>query len=126
MPQSWLNIFDIKSNSWSSSNPPALRDTTRRDFYAVTNPDKNEIYIVGGNAGPQGAVAANVLDTFDVASKSMTETPIPSSGPQNAYTYTAAWIKHLSSMVLIGGQVTGGYLQSLSVYNSKTGAWSTQ
>ncbi|KAK5828123.1 hypothetical protein F5H01DRAFT_107871 [Linnemannia elongata] len=123
---SWVNTFNIGSKTWSAVNPPQVADTSRRDFYAVTNLAGSKVYILGGNAGSSGSVSTNVLNTYDPATGSMLETPMPASAPQNSSTYAAVWIKRSATMLLIGGVNAGNYPQSLWTYNPISGGWATQ
>ncbi|KAG0225637.1 hypothetical protein BGX31_007573 [Mortierella sp. GBA43] len=91
MPASWLNVYDIKTDSWTQSNPSGLAENTRRDFYAATNPSSNEIYVLGGNSGPAGNTVTNVFDTYRPTPKTLTETTVPTGGPTNYYTYASNW-----------------------------------
>ncbi|KAF9088514.1 Negative regulator of mitotic exit [Mortierella sp. GBA35] len=122
----WINNFDITSKTWSSSTPSQMADSTRRDFYAVTNLAGSKIYILGGNAGSDGSVSSNMLNTYDPATQTMAESPMPASTPQNSSTYAAVWVKRSSTMLMIGGQNGGAYSQSLWTYNPISGGWSTQ
>lgn len=126
MPATWLNVYNIKDDSWSVSNPSGLAENTRRDFSAVTNPTGNKIYILGGNAGPQGAIVTSVFDTYDVASKTLTEVAVPSTGPTGFYTYAGVWIDRLSVMLVIGGQGNAPAAGGIWMYTPSTGQWSTQ
>lgn len=123
----WINTFNIGSKKWSAASPSTVTDPTRRDFYAVSNLAGSKIYIMGGNAGSSGNVSSNVLNTYDPATGSMIETPMPSSAPQNSSTYAAVWVKRSATMLLIGGINAGGSsLQSLWSYNPTSGGWATQ
>ncbi|KAF9349006.1 hypothetical protein BGX34_002119 [Mortierella sp. NVP85] len=125
MPATWLNSFDIKSSTWTTVNPSGIADNTRRDFYAVTNPTANQIYVVGGNAGPQGTISSRAFTVYDVASKTTTETLLPTTGaPTKVETYAAVWIAHLSAMLMIGGQEASA--TALWMYTPATNAWSSR
>ncbi|KAG0350017.1 hypothetical protein BGZ54_004080 [Gamsiella multidivaricata] len=126
MPSNWINIYDIKAGTWSTADPPAGVDTSRRDFSPVTNPANNKIYILGGDATATGAVQTNVFDIYDVGTKTLTEITTPPTGPQNAYTYAGVWVPRLSSMAVIGGQMGPEFPSSLWLYDAGTGAWSTK
>ncbi|KAI1316453.1 hypothetical protein EDD11_009943 [Mortierella claussenii] len=127
LPNYWRFQYDIQAKTWSSGNPSGLADSSRRDISAVTNPQANQIYILGGDAGVAGTVVSNVFDTYDVATGTLTEITTPPTGPQKAYTYAAVWLSRSpSSMLVIGGQMNGGLAQALWVYNPTTKAWSTQ
>ncbi|KAF9354035.1 hypothetical protein BGX26_008209 [Mortierella sp. AD094] len=126
LPPYWLNIYDIKSHSWTSSNPTQVNDTTRRDFYAATNPTLNQIYVFGGDAGAAGNIVSNAFDTLDVGTGAITEIPMPPAGPQNLYTYASVWIPRLGSMLVIGGQMSVGAPAGLVLYNPTSGAWTNQ
>ncbi|KAF9543036.1 hypothetical protein EC957_001320 [Mortierella hygrophila] len=123
---SWVNTFNIGSKTWSAATPPQVADPSRRDFYAVTNLAGSKIYIMGGNSGPSGSVSTNVLNTYDPATGTMNEAPMPASAPQNSSTYAAVWIKRSATMLMMGGVTTGGYPQSLWSYNPTSGGWATQ
>ncbi|KAG0266645.1 hypothetical protein BG011_001492 [Mortierella polycephala] len=125
-PAFWLNSFDIATSSWKSWNPPSLKDTSRRDFYAVTNPAANRIYIIGGDSSATGATVTNDFDTYDPSTRALTEVPMAPSGPQNISTYAAVWIPRLSGMLVIGGQISGVSPQSLWIYYPETSEWATQ
>ncbi|KAI7820669.1 hypothetical protein BC939DRAFT_530485 [Gamsiella multidivaricata] len=127
VPQSWVNIYDIPSGSWSfNTNPPNMADNSRRDFFAVTNPGANKIYILGGDAGTSGAVFTNSFDTFDPTTRTLSEITTPAPGPQYITTYAAVWVKKLQAMVVIGGSMQNSSIQGLYLYNPSTGAWTTQ
>lgn len=123
---SWLNSFDVRTGTWSSWNPIGLKDNSRRDFYAVTNPTANRIYILGGDASSTGSVITNHFNTYDPATRALTEVDTPPSGPQNSITYAAVWVPRLSVMLVIGGQIAGVSPQSLWVFHPDTSEWSTQ
>ncbi|KAG0307532.1 hypothetical protein BGZ98_000059 [Dissophora globulifera] len=125
-PASFLNAYNIKTNSWTSSNPAGIADNSRRDFFAVTNPSANKIYILGGDAGVGGSVYSNVFDTFDVATGGVIEITTPQSGPQYSSTYAAVWVPSLSAMLVIGGQLANSTSAALKVYTPSSGAWTTQ
>ncbi|KAF9179765.1 hypothetical protein BGZ51_006669 [Haplosporangium sp. Z 767] len=125
-PAFWLNSFDIATSSWKSWDPPSLKDNSRRDFYAVTNPTANNIYIIGGDASATGATVTNEFDTYDPSTRTLTEVAMPPSGPQNSSTYAAVWIPRLSAMLVIGGQISGVSPQSLWIYYPDTSEWATQ
>ncbi|KAG0213937.1 hypothetical protein BGX28_003115 [Mortierella sp. GBA30] len=126
IPANWLNSFDIQTGTWSSWNPIGLKDNTRRDFYAVTNPAANKVYILGGDASATGGVVANQFDTYDPTTRALVEIDTPTSGPQNSVTYAAVWVPRQSVMLVIGGTISGVSPQSLWVYHPDTAEWSTQ
>ncbi|KAF9958078.1 hypothetical protein BGZ65_001683 [Modicella reniformis] len=126
----WINVYDITTKVWSfGTNPPSLVETSRRDFYVVSNPDANKIYILGGNAGVEGTISSNAFDVYDPDSRSMTETPTPLPGPQDISTYSAVWVPRLKAMLVIGGHqanVKGNPFQGVYLYHPATGSWTTQ
>ncbi|KAG0296191.1 hypothetical protein BGZ98_001070 [Dissophora globulifera] len=127
IPDSWINIFNIATGTWSfSTNPPNMADNSRRDFAAVTNPSANSIYILGGDAGPSGAIATNAFDIFDPMTRTLTEVTTPLPGPQNISTYAAVWAPNLNAMIVIGGAMPTSKPQGLYLYHPDTGAWTTQ
>ncbi|KAF9906326.1 hypothetical protein BX616_000754 [Lobosporangium transversale] len=126
LPGYWLFSYDIATKTWTSNNPKELGDPSRRDIFAVTNPSSNQIYIIGGDAGLAGEEHSNAFNTYDVSTGKLTEIMTPSTGPQNAYTYAAVWVSHLSLMMMVGGQIGSALSQTLWMYNPKTGGWSTQ
>lgn len=128
IPANWVNVYDIQSNTWSyATNPPAVADISRRDFFAVSDTDSNKIYILGGNAGPQGAISSNAFDVYDPVTRTTTEISTPAPGPQDLSTYAAVWIPRLKSMIVFGGYSPKASLyQGLYVYNPSSGAWTTQ
>ncbi|KAG0207561.1 hypothetical protein BGX28_001224 [Mortierella sp. GBA30] len=127
IPPNWINVYNIATGTWSfSANPPNMNDNSRRDFNVVTNPAANKIYILGGDAGPAGAIYSNMFDVYDTTSRTLTEITTPRMGPQNVSTYAAVWVPRLNTMVVIGGQYSGGSVQSLYLYRPDSGAWTTQ
>ncbi|KAF9113056.1 hypothetical protein BGX27_002312 [Mortierella sp. AM989] len=127
VPRSWVNIYDIPSGTWSfESNPTGLADNSRRDFSAVTNPNANKIYIIGGGSGVSGGTYNNVFDTFDPAMRTLTEITTPVPGPQGIMTHSAVWVSHLNAMIVLGGSLKSGSPQGLYLYHPHTGAWTTQ
>ncbi|KAF9194992.1 hypothetical protein BGZ51_005956 [Haplosporangium sp. Z 767] len=128
VPKDWINIYDIASSNWTESwNPANMADNSRRDFTAVTNPASNQIYILGGDAGPGGAVYTNVFNVYNTPTKELTEITTPMPGPQNISTYGAVWVPRLNNMLVIGGSFYSGVPASgLFVYHADTGAWTTQ
>ncbi|KAF8926303.1 hypothetical protein BGZ58_011294 [Dissophora ornata] len=143
VPSSWLNIFNINSGTWTSATPTGLADSTRRDFYAVTNPSANQIYILAGDAGAGGTIVSNVFDTFNVASGTLTEITTPPSGPQNAITYAAniavcsqQYVSYMaqysayadgSLVAVFGGFISAAVNADPNAYilNTKTWTWIT-
>ncbi|KAF9100533.1 hypothetical protein BGX29_006507 [Mortierella sp. GBA35] len=128
IPNSFINIYDIASGNWTKEfSPNNMDDVSRRDFAAVTNPIANKVYLLGGNAGSNGATYSNMFTTYDVATETVTEIPTPSPGPQSISSYAAVWSAKLNAMVVIGGSFkAGGNAQGLSLYHPDTGAWTTQ
>ncbi|KAF9374598.1 hypothetical protein CPB97_012012 [Podila verticillata] len=127
IPQSWVNVYDIATNAWTfSSNPANMNDTSRRDFSAVTNPSANKVYVLGGDAGPGGQYWSNMFSTYDITSRTLTESPTPAPGPQSISTYAAVWVPRLSAMLVIGGALQSGSIPGLYVYRPDTGTWSIQ
>ncbi|KAF9407874.1 hypothetical protein BGZ94_002530 [Podila epigama] len=127
IPDSWVNVYDIASNSWTfSSNPANMADNSRRDFSVVTNPSANQIYILGGDAGPAGAIWSNMFNVYDPMSRTLTETVTPEPGPQSISTYAAVWVPRMNAMLVIGGATPKGSPQRIYVYHPDTGAWTTQ
>jgi hypothetical protein len=128
IPNSFVNIYDIASGSWTKElNPQGMNDNTRRDFDVVTNPSANKVYILGGDAGPAGAIYSNMFTTYDVAAQTVTEITTPSPGPQSISTYSAVWSPKLKAMVVIGGNYKSGTAaQGLLLYHPDTGSWTTQ
>ncbi|KAF9174085.1 hypothetical protein BGX21_000943 [Mortierella sp. AD011] len=126
LPPYWLNSYNIKTQTWTSSNPPQVNDTSRRDFYAATNPTLNQIYIIGGDAGFAGNVISNVFDTFYPNTSALTEIPMPNAGPQGLYTYASVWVPRLESMLIVGGQMSVGVPSGLVLYNPASGTWTNQ
>ncbi|KAG0031075.1 hypothetical protein BGZ81_001806 [Podila clonocystis] len=127
IPQSWVNVYDIATNAWTfSSNPANMNDNSRRDFAAVTNPTANKVYILGGDAGPAGAIWSNMFSVYDLMSRTLTEAPTAAPGPQSISTYAAVWVPRLSAMLVIGGALQSGSSQGLYIYRPDTGEWSTQ
>lgn len=127
IPESWVNVYDIATNAWTfSSNPANMNDNSRRDFAAVTNPATNKVYILGGDAGPAGAIWSNMFSVYDLMSRTLTEAPTSPPGPQNISTYAAVWVPRLDAMLVIGGALQSGSPQGLYLYHPDTGVWSTQ
>ncbi|KAG0333613.1 hypothetical protein BG004_000758, partial [Podila humilis] len=127
IPQAWVNVYDIASNSWTfSSNPTNMQDNSRRDFSVVTNAGQNKIYILGGNAGPSGETLSNMFSIYDPMSRTLVESPTAAPGPQSISTYAAVWVPRMNAMVVIGGVMPGAYPSGLYIYHPDTGAWSTQ
>ncbi|KAF9362456.1 hypothetical protein BGX34_006161 [Mortierella sp. NVP85] len=128
IPPNWVNVYDIQSNVWTfAENPSSVRDISRRDFYAVSDPDLNKIYVLGGNAGPEGAIASNAFDVYDPVTKSTTEIDTPRPGPQNISTYSAVWLPRLKAMIVFGGYVPkASAYQGLYLYTPSTKTWTTQ
>lgn len=128
IPQNWVNVYNIATRTWSfSSNPPNMADNSRRDFNVVTNPSSNKIYVLGGDAGPGGAIWSNMFNVYDPATRTLTEITTPPSGPQNIATYAAVWVPRLNAMMVIGGAYMGGAsISSLYLYHPDTGSWTTQ
>ncbi|KAG0295232.1 hypothetical protein BGZ97_004873, partial [Linnemannia gamsii] len=122
IPNSFVNIYDIASGSWTKElNPQGMNDNTRRDFDVVTNPSANKVYILGGDAGPAGAIYSNMFTTYDVAAQTVTEITTPSPGPQSISTYSAVWSPKLKAMVVIGGNYKSGTAaQGLLLYHPDT------
>ncbi|KAF9305280.1 hypothetical protein BGZ74_010804 [Mortierella antarctica] len=109
IPESWVNVYDIATNAWTfSSNPANMNDNSRRDFAAVTNPATNKVYILGGDAGPAGAIWSNMFSVYDLMSRTLTEAPTSPPGPQNISTYAAVWVPRLDAMLVIGGALQSG------------------
>ncbi|KAF9908236.1 hypothetical protein EC991_010076 [Linnemannia zychae] len=128
IPNSFVNIYDIASNSWSKElNPQGMNDNSRRDFQVVTNPAANKVYILGGDAGPRGDIYSNMFTTYDVATQTVTEITTPAPGPQSISTFSAVWSPKLKAMVVIGGNFkAGGVASGLYLYHPDTGYWTTQ
>ncbi|KAF8932275.1 hypothetical protein BGZ58_007134 [Dissophora ornata] len=127
IPKSWVNIYNITTGSWSVSfNPPNLADNSRRDFFVVTNPTANKIYILGGDAGSTGSNTSIAFDTYDPTTRTLVEVSTPSPGPQNISTYAAVWVPRLSVMMVIGGALPVAVPQGLYLFHPDTGTWSTQ
>ncbi|KAF9581430.1 hypothetical protein BGW38_001544, partial [Lunasporangiospora selenospora] len=126
VPANWLNIYNIRSNSWTSSNPSGLAVNSRRDFSGATDVGRNKIYVVGGGSGNDGGTSNNVFNTYDIATGTLTEITTPSNGPQNPSSYSAVWIPRMASMLVIGGMTGGTYPSSIFVYNALDGQWSSQ
>ncbi|KAG9322673.1 hypothetical protein KVV02_007940 [Mortierella alpina] len=128
IPQNWINVYNIATRTWSfSSNPPNMADNSRRDFNVVTNPRSNKIYILGGDAGPGGAIWSNMFNIYDPTTRTLTEITTPPPGPQNVATYAAVWVPRLNAMVVIGGNyMSGAAISGLYLYHSDTGSWTTQ
>ncbi|KAK3842174.1 MAG: hypothetical protein J3R72DRAFT_443871 [Linnemannia gamsii] len=128
IPKSFVNIYDIASNSWTTNfNPQGMNDNTRRDFQVVTNPAANKVYILGGDAGPAGSIYSNMFTTYDVATQEVTEITTPAPGPQSVSTFSAVWSPKLKAMVVIGGNFKSGMAATgLYLYHPDTGYWTTQ
>ena len=127
IPNSFVNIFDIASGTWTEVNPQGIEDNSRRDFDVVTNPSANKVYILGGDAGPGGSIYSNMFTTYDVATQTVTEVTTPAPGPQSISTYNAVWSATLKAMVVIGGNYkSGAAAQGLLLYHPDTGSWTTQ
>jgi hypothetical protein len=128
IPPNWVNVYDIQSDAWTfAENPASVKDISRRDFYAVSDPDLNKIYVLGGNAGPEGAIASNAFDVYDPVTRSTTEIDTPRPGPQNISTYSAVWLPRLKAMIVFGGYVPrASAYQGLYLYSPSTKTWTTQ
>ncbi|KAF9130433.1 hypothetical protein BGW39_003069 [Mortierella sp. 14UC] len=128
IPNSFVNIYNIASDTWTKDlNPQGMNDTSRRDFQVVTNPAANKIYILGGDAGPKGDIYSNMFTTYDVATQSVAEIATPAPGPQSVSTFAAVWSAKLKAMVVIGGSFkAGGAASGLYLYHPDTGYWTTQ
>ncbi|KAG0221056.1 hypothetical protein BGX31_010241 [Mortierella sp. GBA43] len=128
IPQNFVNAYDIPSKTWNyATNPSTVVDNSRRDFFVVSDPNANKIYVLGGNAGPAGAISSNAFDVYDPITRATTEIQVPAPGPQSISTYTAAWIQRLDAMLVVGGySPKAPPLQGVYLYHPSTGSWTTQ
>ncbi|KAF9955185.1 hypothetical protein BGZ72_003957 [Mortierella alpina] len=111
----FINIFSTSTGSWIGTGSTMIADPTRRDMTIASDPSPGgQIYFMGGDAGQAGTGRSNVIDIYNLKSSVVSETVVPSPGPQNLQGGAAAWLPHRKSMMIIGGM--NDNLEGNSVY----------
>lgn len=100
----FINIFSTSTGSWIGTGSTMITDPTRRDMAIASDPSPGgQIYFVGGDAGQSGTGRSNALDIYNLKSGVVSETNVPSPGPQNLQGGAATWLLNRNSMLVIGG-----------------------
>ncbi|KAF9946172.1 hypothetical protein BGZ70_003369, partial [Mortierella alpina] len=111
----FINIFSTSTGSWIGTGSTMIADPTRRDMTIASDPSPGgQIYFMGGDAGQAGTGRSNVIDIYNLKSSVVSETVVPSPGPQNLQGGAAAWLPHRKFMMIVGGM--NDNLEGNSVY----------
>ncbi|KAF9355880.1 hypothetical protein BGX34_010223 [Mortierella sp. NVP85] len=119
----FINIFSTSTGSWIGTGSTMVADPTRRDMSIASDPSPGgQIYFMGGDAGQSGTGRSNVLDIYNLKSSVVSETNVPTPGPQNLQGGAATWLLNRNAMLVIGGVSDNNESNVVYIYTPSTGS----
>jgi Kelch motif protein len=115
VPVPWVDVYDPEADRWSE-----LPDMPRaREHFQAAVVD-GRLYAIGGRQGELGTELVE-NDAYDFASGSWTAGLAPLPTPRGGF--AAAAVGH--EIVVIGGEVAEGALDTVEAYDTQTDTWRT-